>query len=146
MIATSRAARNTPAVPKGGESVANRPSGFIMFTDDLDKTKRLSDADFREWLTACLVYAETGQILDLPDMAALCFDFVKSRIDKDVETYSRKCEVNRENGKKGGRPPKPKLTQQYPVGFSETEENPQNPNLNLNCNLNQNIQPITQKA
>ena len=108
----------------------DRPSGFIIFMNDFEKTKRLSDSEFRQWITACTVYAETGEILDLPDMAALCFDFVKARIDQNVDSYKNRCQANRENGKKGGRPPKTQTTRQNPMGFSETQHNPQNPNRN----------------
>ena len=43
-----------------------------------------------------------------------------------AENYAKKVKANRENGSKGGRP---KLTQQNPnnpMGFSETQANPQN--------------------
>ena len=109
--------------------MADRPSGFIVFSSDFEKTKRLSDAEFRQWIIACTAYAETGEIVDLPPMAALCFDFVKGRIDQQVDAYGKRCQANRENGKKGGRPPKTSITQQNPVGFSETQQNPQNPNI-----------------
>lgn len=51
----------------------------------------------------------------------MCFSFIKKRMDKDNIKYEEKCERNRSNGKKGGRP-----TNQTVV--SETEENPNKPN------------------
>lgn len=109
--------------------MAARPNGFIIFTDDLDKTKRLSDSDFREWVAACVVYAQTGEVVDLSDMAALCFDFVKARIDEHSVQYEKTCLRNRENGKKGGRPPKATKTEENPLGLLETQQNPENPNI-----------------
>lgn len=52
---------------------------------------------------------------------------IKSRLDAEIAVYKRKAEINRENGAKGGRPPKPKETQEKRMGFEEstTEENPE---------------------
>lgn len=55
---------------------------------------------------AIIEYGISGTLTDLKPMARLAFDFVKAAIDKDNEAYDAKCRKNRENGKKGGRPPK----------------------------------------
>lgn len=65
---------------------------------------------------------------------------MRDRIDKDNETYHAICERNKTNGKKGGRPKKPKTTQENPknpvgsLGYennpeqpTETQDNPKNP-------------------
>lgn len=36
----------------------------------------------------------------------MCFSFVKSNLDRDLQKYIDKCSKNSENGKKGGRPRK----------------------------------------
>ena len=49
--------------------------------------------------------------------------------DTQAENYEKKVNANRENGKKGGRPSKPKVTQTNPInpmGILETQHNPQN--------------------
>ena len=67
-------------------------------------------------LTAMLQYALKGAV----PAELLCgnerflFPLCRRRIDQDAETYARKVEVNRVNGKKGGRPAK------NPLGFSKT--------------------------
>jgi hypothetical protein len=38
-----------------------------------------------------------------------------------VEEYNRKCEINRENGKKGGRPNKTQHNPENPLGYLETQ-------------------------
>ena len=95
--------------------------------EDLEKTRRLSDSEFREWVTACLVYQQTGEIVESSPMVALCFDHVQPRIDKDVTSWENRCKANKENSKKGGRPPKPKETEENPMGFLETQQNPSKP-------------------
>ena len=95
--------------------------------EDLEKNRRLSDSEFREWVTACLVYQQTGEIVESSPMVALCFDHVQPRIDKDVMSWENRCKANKENSKKGGRPPKPKETEENPMGFLETQQNPSKP-------------------
>ena len=52
---------------------------------------------------------------------------IKQRLDAEIAAYDRKVEINQANGKKGGRPKKPKETQNNRLGFDEepTEENPE---------------------
>lgn len=69
----------------------------------------------------------------------ILFKLFKSQIDKSYEKYLKRCEANRENGKKGGRPPKGKEEQENPnnpnnpMGYPESlenqhfSENPKNP-------------------
>ena len=52
---------------------------------------------------------------------------VKRQLDDDLESWKKQCEVNRRNGALGGRPKKPKETQENPFGFTKTQENPQKP-------------------
>lgn len=47
---------------------------------------------------------------------------IKSRLDAEIAAYERKAAISRENGAKGGRPPKPKETQENPLGFEPAEE------------------------
>ena len=76
-----------------------------------------------ELMFALMDYQETGEVPDLPKGSALamCFSFIKKRMDKDNSKYEERCERNRSNGKKGGRPTKE-------TDNSETEENPNKPN------------------
>lgn len=36
----------------------------------------------------------------------MCFEFIRASIDSYSERYDAKCQQNRENGKRGGRPKK----------------------------------------
>lgn len=49
---------------------------------------------------------------------------IKNKMDAEKEAYKRKAAINRANGAKGGRPPKPKKTQKNPVGFESAEKSP----------------------
>lgn len=47
---------------------------------------------------------------------------IKNRLDAEIAAYERKAATSRENGAKGGRPPKPKETQENPLGYKSAEE------------------------
>ena len=56
---------------------------------------------------------------------------VKRQLDEDLESWKKQVEVNRRNGALGGRPKKPKETQQNQIGFQETQQNPQKPDKDI---------------
>ena len=55
------------------------------------------------------------------------FSMIREKIDKNDDAYKKQCEVNRENGKSGGRPKKATETENNRMGFSETETRRKNP-------------------
>lgn len=95
---------------------------FVFYTEYREHLEMLPPEQIGELMLALIDYQETGEVPDLPKGSALamCFSFIKKRMDKDNIKYEEKCERNRSNGKKGGRP-----TNQTVI--SETEENPNKP-------------------
>ena len=83
-------------------------------------------------LTAILEYRNFGEIkTQISDISQVVFSFIKDTLERDAESYKRRCDANRENGKKGGRPPKK-------VSASKTQKpkKPDNDNDNDNDNGN----------
>lgn len=95
---------------------------FVFYTEYREHLSMLPPEQVGELMFALMDYQETGEVPDLPKGSALamCFSFIKARMDKDNSKYEEKCERNRSNGKKGGRPTKE-------TDNSETEENPTEP-------------------
>lgn len=96
---------------------------FVFYTEYREHLEMLPPEQIGELMLALIDYQETGEVPDLPKGSALamCFSFIKKRMDKDNIKYEEKCERNKENGKKGGRPAK------EPV-IEETDNNPKKPN------------------
>ena len=96
---------------------------FVFYTEYREHLSMLPPEQVGELMFALMDYQETGEVPDLPKGSALamCFSFIKKRMDKDNSKYEERCERNRSNGKKGGRPIKE-------AEISETEENPNKPN------------------
>lgn len=89
-----------------------------LFCDSSATIDMLSDAEAGRLLKALMHYA--NDITDtLPGQEKLVFSMLKSQIDRDAASYQDFLDKQRENGKKGGRPKKPSLS----------DENPNNPSL-----------------
>lgn len=63
------------------------------------------------------VEVDDERIMDL-------WDQMEPLLESDKVKYSNKVNANRENGKLGGRPKKPTITQENPMGLSKTQNNP----------------------
>jgi len=114
-------------------------SSFVFYKDWKEAIKGLPDDIRLEIYDSITGYAFGDNIEGLKPMAAIAFNFMKTTIDRDIERYMSIAERNRNNGKNGGRPKKPKITQNNPnnpVGFLETQNNPNNPDGNIVITIN----------
>lgn len=93
----------------------NDQRGLVVHFDDARHFSMLSDAQLGMLFRAMVHYAETGEPTPIDDPAvSMCFSFLSARVDRDNAAYLEKCEKNRANGAKGGRPKKPN-------GFSKNQ-------------------------
>lgn len=87
-------------------------------------------------LMGALFALDDGEDPEVDDDIAMAFAFMSLQQRLDKEKYEEKCRKNRENGRKGGRPPKPKKAN----GFFENPNDNDNENENDNKNDNDNEQ------
>ena len=78
-----------------------------LFLDYLDAIEPLGDAERGRLFTALLEYAKTGEVPQLGGNERFIFPMMKATLDRDIAATEEAAERSRENGKKGGRPPKP---------------------------------------
>lgn len=91
---------------------------FIVYDEWLEHCEDLTDEEFGQLMRGLFKYKQTGEEPLFVDRALrACWKPIKSTFDRTSGAYADKCETNRENGKKGGRPKKP--------------ENPKNRSVNL---------------
>ena len=79
-----------------------------LFLDYLDAIEPLGDAERGRLFTALMQYARTGEAPQLSGNERFLFPMMRAQIDRDSAEYKDYCEKQAENGKKGGRPKKPK--------------------------------------
>ena len=80
-----------------------KPKAFQCYLDNITVLEHLSDEEAgRLWklLYNLAVNGERGKS-DNP-MVSMAFDMMANKLERDFESYSRKVEANRENGRKGG--------------------------------------------
>lgn len=100
----------------GGETEDIRPKGLLLLFTSFKLLNILPDAEFRHVINAMKDYVESGSEPEgLSDIELLAFESQRKAMDDNIEFYRHTVLVNRENGRKGGRPRKPKETD----GFSE---------------------------
>lgn len=103
---------------------------FVIYKDWKPLIAALYEQDralVGELFMAAMEYQDTGAEPDITSPIYSHFSLFKAMFDKDAANYEATCKKNKENGSLGGRPPKAKETQNNPVGFSETQNNPQKP-------------------
>ncbi len=74
--------------------MGKRP-GVMLYFELRPCLKRLSDGEKGRLLAASLDYGEEGTEPTLEGMAALAWDFIRPRIDRDADHYREICERNR---------------------------------------------------
>ena len=95
-----------------------------VFLDLSETVDLLSDAEAGRLLKSILHYAN-GEEDELPGQEKLVYAMLRKQIDRDAAEYERYSEKQRANGCKGGRPKKPKETQQNPktpLVFKKTQK------------------------
>lgn len=77
-----------------------------MYLDYEEQFNIMTDEQIGQLMRAIIKYEKTGEVPNLDGMLKMAFSFIKTQLDRDREKYEARCEKNRENAKKGGRPRK----------------------------------------
>lgn len=103
---------------------------FIFYDEWGGSFALLPAEDQAQLLMAILEYRRTGTPPELEGGVEIAFSFIRSQLDRDNERYTRRCERNRQNGAKGGRPKKAEGSSENPQKPRESErlfEKPKKP-------------------
>lgn len=74
-------------------SEGKRPPGVMLYFEEMRPIfSLLNDMERGQLLTAILDYAENGIDPALSERVSVAWPFVKQKIDRDAETYRKKCE------------------------------------------------------
>ena len=83
-------------------------NSFLIYLDYEEQFNLLTDEEVGQLMRAIIKYEKTGNMPKLDGMLKMAFSFIKTQLDRDREKYNKKCEKNKENAKRGGRPKKQK--------------------------------------
>lgn len=110
----------------------------LVYTDDknLKIYQSLPDKDFKEFFMTYLTYEigdDVSKTISNPYLQTMFMAAYADKIKYNEEKWERKAKANRENGKKGGRPPKNNTELQPNTEFdTEAKISPNEPYLAIN--------------
>ena len=110
----------------------------LVYTDDknLKIYQSLPDKDFKEFFMTYLTYEigdDVSKTISNPYLQTMFMAAYADKIKYNEEKWERKAKANRENGKKGGRPPKNNTELQPNTEFdTEAKISPNEPDLATN--------------
>jgi hypothetical protein len=88
---------------------------ILIFADKSEQVDLLTDEQAGRLFKSLLSYAIDGITLQTEDkLVKMVYISIRNDIDRNTEKYERRCQVNRNNGQKGGRPKKPNGLQEKP--------------------------------
>lgn len=102
-------------------------SSFLIYLDYEEQFNLLTDEQIGQLMRAIIKYEKTREIPQLNGIVKMAFSFIKTQLDRDREKYEARCEKNRENAKKGGRPRKNQKDNLKANGFKENQMDAKKP-------------------
>ena len=129
---------------------------FILHLDSLDVIDELNDQQIAELFKAIIDYQKTGKT-NLKGLMKVVFIPFKNQFLRDQNKYESKCETNKINGSKGGRPKKskdnpdkPKITQRLnnkpKKAYNDSDSDNDSKNDSVSDNKNDNKKDSVNKA
>ena len=82
-----------------------KKKSILLYLDMLPMLEELKPAGCGRVVLALLRYASEGTEANLRGCEHMAYSFIRSQLDRDAEKYKLRCERNRTNGHRGGRPP-----------------------------------------
>ena len=131
-------ARNRKSERLWSRKMAERKS-FMVYLDWEDECSDLTDEEQIQLVHAAFQYVRNGEEPTFSERAVrIAWIHIKKSLDMDADRYEAKCEQNRINGKKGGRPKKEETEKAN--GFFK---NPKKPITDIRYPITDNPYPIT---
>ena len=82
-----------------------KKKSILLYLDMLPMLEELKPAGCGRVVLALLRYSSEGAEAHLRGCEHMAYSFIRSQLDRDAEKYELRCERNRTNGHRGGRPP-----------------------------------------
>jgi hypothetical protein len=100
---------------------------FLFYTSWKKNIDIMDDVELRRFINNLINYTDGNQIELNTKIDTIVWNDAVELLNHNEAKRQRTIERNKKNGQSGGRPAKPNETQDNPVGFSETQHNPNKP-------------------
>ena len=106
---------------------------FQLYNDYIDHFSLMSDEEAEKLIKAVFCYVNDLPCEELAGLPLMAFSFIRSQLKRDSDKYDARCEINRRNGKLGGRPKKVQTEEpKKPDGMEETQSVLDIPGIEVN--------------
>ena len=106
-------------------------NSFVFYRSFFDATEDMTDAEFRQAMTALMTYALDGEEPDVSGLIKTFFRMAKPQVDANQDKKNKGgAPVGNQNAKKQPKQPQNNL---------ETTKQQKQPNVNVNVNVNDNV-------
>jgi len=117
--------------------MAEGKKSFILYCDQRGVFNKLSDEQAGVLIKHIFAYV-SDENPESDFVTELAFESIKQQLKRDLVKYEERADRSRENGSKGGRPPKPKK----PSGLNKNPDEPKKPDtvtdtVNVNETVNE---------
>lgn len=117
--------------------MADNKNSFVLYAEYLELFEELNDEDAGQLVKHLFRYVNDKEPKTENPLVKLAFIPIKQALKRDLKKWETYQQKQRENGKKGGRPSKPKETQKTQPFISEPKK-ADNVNVNANVSVNDN--------
>jgi hypothetical protein len=100
---------------------------FLFYTSWKKNIDIMDDIELRRFINNLINYTDDKPIELLTKVDTIVWNDAVELLNHNETKRQKTIERNQKNGQLGGRPSKPKETQNNPLGFNETQHNPQKP-------------------
>jgi uncharacterized phage protein (TIGR02220 family) len=107
--------------------MAKGKKSFTAYCDWIDTFEPLTNEEAGKLIKHLLFYVNDKNPITEDRLINLLFSPLKSTLKRDLEKWLKRCESNKTNGSKGGRPKKTKEKQEEPKKPNGLIRNPKNP-------------------
>ena len=107
---------------------STKKDSFILYLEHKNVFDILTDEEAGKLIKAIFEYEEKDELPNLEKSLQLAFIPIRNSLDRNQEKYEEKCQKNRENGLKGGRPRKNQTVNKKTEWFSEKPKKADNDN------------------
>lgn len=118
--------------------MAENKNSFVLYAEYLEIFEELNDEDAGQLAKHLFRYVNDKEPQTDNPLVKLAFIPMKQALKRDLKKWETYQQKQRENGKKGGRPPKAKETQKTQPFISKPKK-ADNVNVNVNDNVNKSI-------
>ena len=95
---------------------------ICLYTSYLTSLAPYTDSQLGRLVRAMLTYRTAGEVPEFQGSERYIWPMLKDQLDRDLESYRQRCEKNRVNAAKGGRPKNPSVILETDGFFRKTQK------------------------